>query len=89
MSIPWALAVPVILFVGFVGPLWIVFHYVTVWKRMRTETAGPDEIVLPKADVERLRRTAGKLAERVDSLESLLDSEFPQWKTTIGDKPYE
>ncbi len=77
----WAFATPVILFLLFVCPIWIVFHYLTVWKRMKSEPvtgtpgdAGADE-------VRQLHTTATRLESRMRSLETILDAEFPHWRS--------
>ena len=60
------LAVPV--------PLFIVFHFITKWKQSR-EISGADEKM-----VEDLWTLSQRLEERVESLETILDSEVPEWR---------
>ena len=77
MTIPWALAVPVILFLAVIVPLWITFHYITVWARMRSgkqTAAGGDEGLV------KLRDTAERLERRLESIETILDHEAPNWR---------
>jgi len=69
------LAVPAILFMVIVAPLWLIFHYVTVWKTQRN--AG-------RADPGALNgvwSTAHRLEGRVAALEKLLDAEVPGWRS--------
>lgn len=78
MSIPWVLGIPVMIFLGVIVPLWITYHYITVWMRMRAggtgnATSGGDEIA-------RLGALATRLEARMDSLESILDGEAPDWR---------
>ena len=76
MTIPWGLAVPVIIFLVVIVPLWITFHYITIWVRMRSEkqTGGGGE------NLEKLRSTAERLEQRLQSIETILDHEAPNWR---------
>ena len=77
MTIPWALAVPGIIFLAIVVPLWIICHYATVWVRMR---AGPGKVVVEREELERMRALAERLDRRIQSLETILDAEAPDWR---------
>ena len=76
----WALVVPGIIFLLLVAPLWVVFHYVTAWKRIRAGTAGPGRVAVDSAELERMRKLCTRLEERIESLETILDDEAPQWR---------
>lgn len=77
MSIPWALAVPVIIFLAVIVPLWMAGHYITVWLRLRAEkNAG----AMSNVDIERLHKVADGLERRLQSLETILDSEERNWR---------
>ena len=76
----WALAVPGIIFLLLVAPLWVVFHYLTAWKRIRAGAAGPGRVVVDSAELERMRELCGKLENRIESLETILDEEAPEWR---------
>ena len=76
----WALAVPGIIFLLLVVPLWVVFHYLTAWKRIRAGTAGPGRVAVDSAELERMRELCGKLEKRIESLETILDEEAPEWR---------
>lgn len=80
ITLPWALAVPGIIFFLLVAPLWIIFHYMTVWKRMRAGTAGPDKVVVERVELERMRELCEQLERRLESLETILDHEAPEWR---------
>lgn len=81
MTFPWALlAVPGIIFLVFIAPLWITFHYITVWKRMRAGTAGPGMVAVDRAELERMRELGDQLETRIESLETILDAEAPEWR---------
>ena len=64
MTIPWALAVPGIIFLAIVAPIWLICHYATVWVRMR---AGPGKVVVERAELERMARSlrAARTEDRV------------------------
>ncbi len=68
------LLVPTILFVVIVAPLWIVMHYRSVSRSSRSLNAQDRE------SVEQLLATADKLVERIEALESILDSEHSDWR---------
>ena len=68
------LFVPAVLFMVIVAPLWLIFHYVTVWKTQRN--AGRAD---PGA-FNGMRDTARRLEDRVAALEKLLDAEAPGWR---------
>ena len=76
----WALAVPGIIFLLLVVPLWVVFHYLTEWKRIRAGTAGPGRVAVDSAELERMRELCGQLESRIESLETILDAEAPEWR---------
>jgi phage shock protein B len=76
----WALAVPGIIFLLLVAPLWVVFHYLTAWKRIRAGTAGPGRVAVDSAELERMRELCGQLENRIESLETILDEEAPEWR---------
>ena len=76
----WALAVPGIIFLLLIAPLWVVFHYLTAWKRIRAGTAGPGRVAVDSAELERMRELCGQLENRIESLETILDEEAPEWR---------
>ena len=80
MTFPWALAVPGIIFLGVIAPLWITYHYITVWLRIRAGTAGPGKVVIDRAELERMREIGEQLERRLEALETILDDEAPEWR---------
>ena len=80
MSIPWALAVPVIVFCAVVVPLWLRLHYKTQWKRLEAGEIGPDQIAVDRTEMKRLQQVANRLSTRIETLETLLDAELPEWR---------
>jgi len=67
-------AVPILLVVVVI-PLWIIFHYVTKWKAMKGLTAEDEESFTD------LRRASDRLEERLRSMERILDTEVPDWRS--------
>ncbi|HBS42341.1 MAG TPA: envelope stress response membrane protein PspB [Oceanospirillales bacterium] len=67
-----------ILAVGVVAPIAIVMHYLTKWREMKT-LSGDDERLL-----EDLWQTAQKLERRIETLETILDKEAPDWRDRHG-----
>ena len=78
MTVPWALTIPVILFVGLIVPIWMIFHYVTKWIRMRSDKSAAS--TAENEDLRALARTAELLEQRLDSLETILDADAPNWR---------
>lgn len=66
--------VPAIVIVGFVLPLWLVLHYVTVWRQQK-RTSGIDAAALGE-----LETIARRLEDRIATLERVLDAEDPAWR---------
>lgn len=68
------IAVALIVFLAVPAPLFIVLHFITKWKQSR-EISGGDERML-----EDLWMLSQRLEERLESLETILDSELPDWR---------
>jgi phage shock protein B len=67
-----------ILFLVVVTPLWIIFHYITVWRSAR-RLSGDDEKALGE-----LWQSARRMEGRIEALEKVLDSEAPGWRMRAG-----
>ncbi len=63
------------LFMIIIMPLWISLHYITKWKKDKGSITADDEDTL-----NRLRRNAEKMEERLNSMERILDEEVPGWR---------
>ena len=63
-----------VIFMVFVAPLWIIFHYRA--QRRQAAEMSTDE----QASIETLTRVAERLEERVATLEKILDVEQPRWR---------
>ncbi|MDZ7278338.1 envelope stress response membrane protein PspB [Pantoea eucrina] len=68
------LAIPLTIFVLFVAPIWLWLHY-------SNKRGGGAE--LSSSELQRLQQLtleAGRMRERVEALEAILDAEHPNWR---------
>ena len=72
------LFVPLLLFMVIVAPIWIVMHYRSV-NRSSSQLSEEDRRAL-----EDLLVAVDQLAKRVDSLESILEADHPDWREASG-----
>lgn len=75
MSITTALFVPTILFMVIVAPTWVVMHYRSKNKMSRGISEEERE------NLDYMLATMDKLAERVETLESILTENYSDWRT--------
>ena len=68
--------VPLILFMVFVAPIWIVMHYRSLNHSSRSLSQEDRE------SLDAMLATVDTLTERIRSLESILDADHPNWRTT-------
>jgi phage shock protein B len=66
--------VPTILFLTVVMPIWLTMHYRSINRSSRSLT---DE---DRDTVEHMLVTVDKLADRIQSLESILDADHSDWR---------
>ena len=66
-----------VLFLTFVAPLWIIFHYVTRWRTAKALTAE-DERMLGE-----LWESAERMEGRIQALERILDADAPGWRSKL------
>lgn len=59
----------------FIGLPWIIFHYITKWKAMATITPDDENLL------EELYQLARRLDDRMDTVERLVGSDNPDFKT--------
>lgn len=76
MSILEFMFVPAILFMVIVAPLWLIFHYKTMWRNQKAGEAADEK------SVKEMWLVAQRLEGRVANLEKLLDAEAPGWRET-------
>ncbi|ATC99126.1 MAG: envelope stress response membrane protein PspB [Pseudoalteromonas spongiae] len=72
-----AIAVPTILFMIFVAPLWLILHYRS--KKQVSQGLSEHE----HRQLIELANKAEKMADRVKTLESILDAEAPEWRAKV------
>jgi len=68
------LEAPIILFMVIVAPIWIIMHY----RSKNTKQSGISE-----SEHQRLQELTGiadSMMERIETLESILDTEAPNWR---------
>ena len=69
-----AFFVPLVVFLTFVAPIWLILHYRA--KRRSGSQLSEDE----RAELEALADRAEHMATRIETLESILDVEAPDWR---------
>ncbi len=74
------LFVPMVLFMIFVAPIWIVMHYRSLNRSSRS--LGDDD----RQALDQMLATADKLNDRIASLESILDADHPSWREQVNSK---
>lgn len=67
-----------ILAVGVVAPIAVVMHYLTKWREMKTLSSDDERLL------DDLWQTAQKLERRIETLETILDKEAPDWRNRNG-----
>ena len=72
-----AVGVPMILFMLFVAPTWLVLHY--RGKRQINKGLSENDY----KDLQILADKAGQMSERIKTLETILDTEAPQWRQKV------
>ncbi len=77
MELAELLALAAIVFLAIPAPLFIVLHFITKWKQSR-EISGGDEKMLEDMWV-----LAQRLEQRIESLETILNSELPDWRRKL------
>ncbi|MGI9260812.1 MAG: envelope stress response membrane protein PspB [Woeseiaceae bacterium] len=77
LGIDQLLTIALIVFLLIPAPLFIVLHFITKWKQSR-EISGGDEKML-----EEMWQLSQRLEQRLESLETILDSELPDWRRKI------
>jgi phage shock protein B len=65
---------PIIIFLVVVAPIWLVLHYRS--KRQISQGLSEEEYI----QLSQLSALADEMAERINTLESILDAESPGWR---------
>lgn len=74
MGLSEAIAIPLIVFMVIVAPVWIVMHYRTMGKK--SQGLSVDE----HAKLQQLVQVADSMSNRIETLEKILDAETPDWR---------
>jgi len=69
--------IALIVFFAIPAPLFIVLHFITKWKQSR-EISGGDEKMMGD-----LWQLSMRLEDRLEALETILDSEVPEWRKKL------
>jgi phage shock protein B len=73
-----AFFVPTVIFLAIVAPVWIFMHYRS--KQRAQGSLSEDE----RSELEALTGQTERMVERIETLESILDSETPGWRSRMG-----
>ena len=77
------LFVPMVLFMVIVAPIWIVMHYRSV-NRSSSQLSEDEQQAL-----EDMLVAVDQMADRIESLESILDADHPNWRQERGSQTKE
>ena len=77
------LFVPMVLFMVIVAPTWIVMHYRS-FNRSSSQLSEDD-----RQAIEDMLVAVDQMADRIESLESILDADHPNWRQERGDQAQE
>jgi len=73
-----AFFVPTVIFLTFVAPVWVFMHYRSKQKAQGSLSQAERE------EMELLKRKADRMIERIETLESILDAQTPDWRKRAG-----
>lgn len=76
-SIAAIIGAPIILFMIFVAPLWVIMHYRS--QRKISQGLSEEELV----QLQELAQQAEQMRDRIATLESILDAESPKWRDRV------
>lgn len=68
---------PVIIFMLVVAPIWLILHYRS--KRQISQGFSEEEYI----QLSELSELADKMADRIKTLEAILDAETPEWRDKV------
>lgn len=69
------LVMPLVIFMIFVAPIWLILHYRS--KKQVNQGLSVEE----QASLQSLAEQAEKMSDRIQTLEAILDSEAPEWRS--------
>ena len=68
---------PVIIFMIIVAPIWLILHYRS--KKQVSQGLSQEEYI----QLSELSEVADNMADRIQTLEAILDAETPNWRTKL------
>lgn len=68
---------PIVVFLVIVAPIWLILHYRS--KKQLSQGLSEEEI----RTLNDLARQAEGMADRIKTLESILDEETPEWRNKV------
>jgi phage shock protein B len=71
------LIAPLIIFMIFVAPIWLILHYKS--KKQVSQGISEEEYVT----LVELAERAEKMADRIHTLEAILDNDSPDWRDKV------
>ena len=78
MDMNEAFGIPLIMFMIFVAPIWVIMHY----RSKRKISEGLSDVELNQLND--LSRRAEKMADRNKTRETTVEAESPDWRRTYG-----
>ncbi|MCV2883153.1 envelope stress response membrane protein PspB [Aestuariibacter sp. AA17] len=76
-SVIGIIVAPVILFMIFVAPIWLILHYRS--KKQVMQGLSDEEF----CKLQELSDKAEQMADRIQTLEAILDAEAPEWRSKV------
>ena len=76
-SILGIIVAPIVIFMIFVAPIWLILHYRS--KKHMSQGLSDDDY----ATLQELADKAEVMAERIHTLEAILDAESPDWRSKV------
>ncbi len=70
----------IILVLVAVVPLWLILHYVTIWRRGQLARPSAGRNRDDEAEPEDLESISVRLEERLEAIETILDADAPGWR---------
>nr|WP_277601496.1 envelope stress response membrane protein PspB [Thalassotalea sp. G2M2-11] len=77
VSVEEIIVAPVIIFMLVVAPIWLILHYRS--KRQISQGFSEEEYI----QLAELSELADKMADRIKTLEAILDAETPDWRNKV------
>ena len=70
-----------IISVAFIAPLVIVLHYVTKWRESKSLSTEDEKMLQDLWD------NAQRMESRINTLETILDDQVPEWRKKVRPSP--